>query len=125
MPDTAFKPWHRRRMLAILDRATVLVARDSQKPGYIFGYGVFERIAGKFVAHWVYVREHEKRQGIARLMLAAALASLADGATELVATHRTYVDDKAAELGFTSARITDLEPYAELRMASTEKRACG
>lgn len=130
IPDAKFAPWHKRRMLAILGRATVIVARDERNPHYIYGYGVFERIGPRFVAHWVYVREQEKRQGIGRLLLAAALAKCGDGATELVATHRTYIDEKAGELGFVHAKLTDLEPYADVdredeRTARGGRRACG
>jgi GNAT superfamily N-acetyltransferase len=120
--ESAYRLWHRRRMLAILARGTVLVARDSERPNFIYGYGVFERVAGKFVAHWLYVKADYRGRGIARLLLASALASLADGATELVATHRTYVDDKAAELGFTHSKLTDLAPYAGVD--EKEKRSC-
>lgn len=111
IPKAAYFPWHRKRMESVLERALVLVARDADNPAFIYGYGVFERVGPKMVAHWLYTKGGFKRRGIASVLLARALEQLGAGATQLVMTFRTYIADKAASLGF---RFEPLEAlYAE------------
>jgi GNAT superfamily N-acetyltransferase len=109
IPDSAYFPYQRARIDRILARdPLVIVARDRENPVYVFGYGVFERVGDKLVAHWVYVRKVEKRQGIAKLLLATALKRIGDGARRLVMTHRTYAEPKAREMGFEFIKLESL-----------------
>ncbi len=111
IPSDAYFPWHRKRMESILARALVLVARDKTNPVFIYGYGVFERVRDKFVAHWVYTKGAFKYRGVASLLLRAALERIGDGARALIMTFPTYIEPKALELGFTHEPLEAL--YAE------------
>lgn len=116
MPTTAFHRWHRPRMLEILARKPlVVVARDSTNPGFIYGYGVFERLGPTLVAHWVYTKRNWRRDGIASRILAHALERIGQGATDIVMTHRTYIEPHAASLGFRFVKLESL--YADAQRA--------
>jgi GNAT superfamily N-acetyltransferase len=108
IPNDAYFPWHRTRVDKILETALVLVARDRENPLFIYGYGVFERVGTKFVAHWVYTKGTFKRRGVASLLLSHGLDRLGDGATVLAATFRTYAEPKARELGFVFESLESL-----------------
>jgi ribosomal protein S18 acetylase RimI-like enzyme len=117
MPTSAFHPWHRRVREQILARSStlVLVARDRERPIWIAGYGVFERVGDAFVVHWLGVKGPCKKQGVAGRLLAEATRIIGPGARRMVATHRTYVAGKAEELGFQcDAQRSVLERLEEL-----------
>lgn len=110
MRTAAFHGWHRPRRIKILGRPStlVLVARDTQNPLFIYGYGVFERIDGAFIAHWVYVKSPFKGRGVGSALLAAAMHLIGEGAKTLECTHRTYFVEKAEEMGFTFRELNEL-----------------
>ncbi len=112
MPSDAFHPWHRARRKAILERpdTLVLVARDREAPLWVAGYGVFEKCGDAFVAHWVYVKKHCKRQGVAGRLLAKALERIGDGAQRFVGTHRTWFTPHAVRAlpGLEFVKLEDL-----------------
>jgi ribosomal protein S18 acetylase RimI-like enzyme len=108
MPPDAYFPWQRKRMDTILAREPLVVVARGKDPLWLYGYGVFERIDDAFVAHWLYVKKHYKRQRVASRLLAHALEQIGHGATSLVLTHRTYIEPKALEMGFTHVRLDDL-----------------
>lgn len=110
IPARAFWPWHRAIRTQILERpgTMVVVARGRERPLWIAGYGVFERVGPTFVAHWLHARGGCKRQGVAGRLLATALGEIGDGASRLVMTHRTYITTKAESLGFVYERLTHL-----------------
>lgn len=128
MPTSAFHPWHREARERILARPStlVLVARDRERPIWIAGYGVFERVGDAFVAHWLGVKGPCKRQGVAGRLLAEAVASIGAGAKRGVATHRTYVAAKAAEMGFRcSDAASVVERLEELYAERAQDAATG
>ena len=87
---------------SILARPTtrVLVSRDEASPLFIYGWGCFERVNDTFAVHFIFVKTHFRHSGHARALLSAGRDQCGQGTTRSVATHRTYVDELAKDLGF-------------------------
>lgn len=100
MPQSAFYPWQRTNMDRILARdPLLLVARDVEKPEYVYGWLCAERIGDAFVAHFAYVKRDWREQGIARALLVEALERL--GGTKLQYSHEsTGLRAKLDSMGF-------------------------
>lgn len=109
LPTGAFHTWHRPRMEGVLKRYPLVVVARGTDPLFIYGYGVFERIGDRFVAHWLYVKRSFRRKSVASQILAHALERIGEGAGELLYTHRTYVSPKAEELGFRYEKLEALK----------------
>ena len=79
-----------RRLLLRPDCDVVVAHRPDEAPGAadLYGFLCAERTVRGPVVHYVYVREAQRRQGIARGMFEAAAIDLA---APLVYTHRTAV----------------------------------
>lgn len=126
IPTKAFHLWHRPRMERILARDPLVVMARGADPLFLYGYGIFERVdrevfdhmaeirggvvspAPTFVAHWVYTKRGFKRQGIASAVLTHALERIGRGCTDLLMTHRTYIEEKAESLGFEFVKLEEL-----------------
>jgi GNAT superfamily N-acetyltransferase len=110
MPDRAFYMWHR----DIVDRllasgAQVFVARDVERPVFLFGWLCAQRVGDGLVIHYAYCKRPWRERGIGHALLAAAVERLGEGATELLQSHgsRQY-DGKLAAMGFRKVAVEKL-----------------
>lgn len=102
MPDRAFYMWHRDvvdRLLA--SGAQVFVARDVERPVFLFGWLCAQRVSDALAVHFGYVKRPWRERGIGTALLVAAMERLGEGATELLQSHgsRQY-DHRLAAMGF-------------------------
>lgn len=96
MPSRAYYDWERGVIDRILARgALVLVARDVERPVYLYAFLVAERIGCAVVAHYAYTRSDWRGQGLARALLGEAIERIGGGADELLYSHDA---DRSVEL---------------------------
>lgn len=110
MPDRAFYLWHRDlvdRLLA--SGAQVFVARDVERPVFLFGWLCAQRVGQSLVPHYAYVKRPWRERGIGTALLVAAMERLGEGATELLQSHgsRQY-DHRLAAMGFRKVAVEKL-----------------
>lgn len=118
MPQRAFYLWQRDMIDRLLERgATVLVARDAERPAFLFGWLCAERLGRALAVHYAFVKRAFRERGIGHAMLAAAVERLGDGAEELWQTHGCMeLDAKLRGMGF--ARVGIEQVLREPRRAA-------
>lgn len=107
MPSRAYYDWQRDVIDRCLARgASVLLARDSERPVYLYGFLCAERVGPDLVAHYCYVKRDWRGRGVARSLLAEAVERWGDGARDFVQSHDAdvQVDTDAAERARTGRR---------------------
>jgi GNAT superfamily N-acetyltransferase len=97
MPYRAYCDWQRDMIDRLTDSgAVILVARDVERPVYLYGFLCAQRVGDAVVAHYANVRRDWQGQGIARSLLGEAIERIGDGAEELLYTADA---DRTVELG--------------------------
>lgn len=95
----------------ILTRAEVLVARDSERPDFLYGFIAYEALDGAgerpdaLCVQFVYTKRDWRRLGVASKLLSAAVTHAEAlgvdlDSARLVYTHETRFNDVAERLGF-------------------------
>lgn len=120
MPKDAFYGWHRAQLDALLARgATVLVARDTESPVYVYAWLCAERVGDAVCVHFAYTKSDWRERGIGRALLDAAVERLGEGASELWYSHgaetrrsgrveQRWLSRRLGEAGFTRVTLADV-----------------
>jgi len=90
-----------------LEKSEVWLACSPDDPWFLMGFVVGERPASALVLHYVYVKKHFRRMGLATKMVKA----MADGRGKIVATHRTVGWDGLAPSLEKGGDIVEFNPY--------------
>lgn len=111
MPERGFYRWHREDVInpLLANGAQVLVARDVDRPAFVFGWLCAQRVGDALVCHYAYVKRAFRERGIGHAMLAAAVERWGDGAADLRQTHGSREHDhKLAAMGFRKVAVEKL-----------------
>lgn len=93
-----YRDQQRRRIHRILRRGVCLVAYDPDGPepvgpdSHLLGYAVGERVAGRLILHYVYVKATRRKHGLATVLVTELVRRL--GTSGVTYTHETYLADR-------------------------------
>ena len=88
MPARAYHLWQKDIVQRLLDGgARVYVARDAERPVFLFGWLCAQRVGDALACHYAFVKRSFRERGVGHALLAAAVDQLGDGASELWQTH--------------------------------------
>lgn len=110
IPQRAFFLWQGDTIDRLLEGgAKVYVARDVERPAFLYGWICAERRDAALVVHYAFTKRAFRERGIGNALLQHAVTELGEGAEELWQSHGSDAHDaRLREMGFIRVPVEEL-----------------